>query len=105
VDRKTTVESYTSTALATGLYRAFSKMSSYTMVDISCLMVISKDIIETGPKRVCLLLVNSPNPIKFIMWNFWGDFDFNPAIGLGFSETDGVIRMAIPRFLAKYVYH
>jgi hypothetical protein len=103
VDRKTTVESYTSTAWQP----VYTELQQDEQLHNGRHFVFNgniEDIIETGQKSVFTVSQQSQSDQIYYV-EFWGDFDFNPGdrirvFGNRWGNKDGH-----PRFLAKYVYH
>lgn len=103
VDRRTTVDTYTSTAWKPD----YTALQQDELLHNGRHFVFEgniEEIIETGQKNVFTVSQQSQSDQIYYV-EFWGDFDFNSGdrirvFGNRWGNKDGH-----PRFLAKYIYH
>ncbi|HZJ57225.1 MAG TPA: hypothetical protein VFD89_03185, partial [Clostridia bacterium] len=101
VDRKTTVDAYTSTAWKPD----YIKLQQDDQLNNGRHFVFSGnvvEIIESGHKNV--FTVSEPQSDRLYHVEFWGSFDFNPGEEIRVFGNRWGNKEGLPRFLAKYIY-
>lgn len=104
LDRKTNVDTYTSTAWKPN----YDELQQNTELSNGRHFVFTgeiKDIIETGDKNVFTISLSEQSASEQLFYvEYWGSFDYSPGDRLKVFGNRWGNKDDIPRFLAKYIY-